>query len=80
METAIKNKIEHVEHTLEDIRANTAPAWWRTIIHGALYGTGVVLGTILTIAALGWLLSLFGVIPGLGEIVTQLRQIMNATF
>ncbi len=77
MDPDAKKEIEKVETLLHDIRDNTFVPWWRTILNGFLYGAGVVIGTILAIAALGWLLSIFGILPGFSEISSRLQDIMN---
>jgi hypothetical protein len=80
MDDDIHKEISHVENVLEDIRKNTATPWWRTILNGFLYGAGWVVGTVGMIAALGWLLSIFGVIPGFDVIAAQLQAIMHSKF
>jgi hypothetical protein len=80
MELDVQKELEHVEGILEDIRKNTAVPWWRSVMNGILYGGGVVMGTVIAIAALGWLLSIFGIIPGFGELATRLQEIINSKF
>ncbi len=80
MDKEAKKEIEKVEGILTEIRANTGLPWWRMIFNGALYGSGVVIGTVLAIAALGWVLSFFGVIPGFAQLAGQLQSIVNSKF
>lgn len=80
MDPDTRDEIRRVEHTLEEIRSNTHLPWWRAAINGLLYGSGAVVGTVAAIAILGWLLSLFGIIPGFGDIAQRLQEIMNAKF
>lgn len=80
MDTETQKEIKHVEEVLEDIRDNTQLPWWRVILNGFLHGTGIVIGTTLGIAALGWILSIFGIIPGVGEIAAYLQNIVQSRF
>lgn len=80
MDSDTQKEIQRVEEVLEDIRHNTAPSWWRTILNGFLYGAGIVIGTIVAIAALGWLLSVFGIIPGFDKIATYLQSIVQSKY
>jgi hypothetical protein len=74
------NLRNNVEDLLGEIRENTSNPWWRMLLNGALYGAGAVIGTVLTIVLLGWLLSVFGVIPGFGELAAQLQSALNEGF
>jgi hypothetical protein len=80
MDIEERKEIRKVEKQLEKISENTGTTWWRPLFNGALQGAGIVIGTILTVALLGWVLSIFGIIPGFGELATQLQQIMNKKF
>ena len=73
-------KQENVEELLEEIRDNTSTPWWRTFLNGFLYGAGWVIGTLAAFAVLGWLLSLFGIIPGFDVITSWLQQLLNTRF
>lgn len=78
--TMTPKKEENVKELLEDIRDNTALPWWRTVLNGFFYSAGFVLGSVFAVALLGWLLSIFGIIPGFGELAARLQEIMNARF
>jgi uncharacterized membrane protein YczE len=80
MDPETRGEIQKVEQVLEDIRANTSLPLWRVALNGILYGGGIAVGTVLAIALLGWLLSIFGIIPGFGEIAVKLQEILNAKF
>jgi len=80
MDEEIQKKLKEVEGILDEIRENTAMPWWRTMLNGFLYGGGWVIGTVLAIAALGWLLSVFGIIPGFAELASRLQTIINTKF
>jgi hypothetical protein len=66
--------LEHIEEELVAIKDRTGSTR-RSFILGIFQGAGVVIGTILAVALLGWILSILGVIPGLGTLVSYLHTI-----
>lgn len=80
MDEEVEKKLQQVEVILEDIRHNTASPWWRIILNGILYGAGAVTGTVLAVFLLGYILSIFGIIPGFAEIAARLQSAMNVRF
>ena len=80
MDQETRKEIEHLEDVLEDIRDNTRRPSWKAALNGLLYGAGVVVGTVAGIALLGWILAIFGILPGFGEITQKLQDIMNSKF
>jgi hypothetical protein len=80
MDPDVRKELDHVEHILEEIKDNTSVTWWRWIVSGFLYGAGWVMGTVLAFAALGWILSIFGIIPGFDQIAAWLTAAMNHKF
>lgn len=68
--------LESIEQDLEEIKERT-PIRRHAFLHGIMYGAGAVFGGVLGIAFLGWILSLFGVIPGLGDIANYLQGIVD---
>jgi hypothetical protein len=68
--------LEHIEGELKEIKKRT-PNSYRAFINGILQGAGAIVGGILAVALLGILLSLFGVIPGFGEIAHYIQNIMS---
>lgn len=73
-----RNHERKVEEELTEIRRNTDPSWSRLLGQSMLRGAGFIIGTILSIAIIGWLLSNLGVIPGIGDIANTLQQILEA--
>ena len=65
--------IEHIEHELKEIRERT-PTPPRAFLYGLLQGVGWILGSLLALALIGWLLSVFGLIPGLDVLARYLSQ------
>jgi hypothetical protein len=77
MEQDTENKaLEHlsrIEDELEAIKDRT-PGPKRSFINGIWQGAGAVAGSIFSILLLGWMLSAFGLVPGLGFITSHLQQ------
>ena len=67
MEEEGMKHLEKIEHELEEIKERT-PTPSRSFTNGLLQGAGALIGGILALTLLGWLLSLFGVIPGFVDI------------
>jgi hypothetical protein len=80
MDPEVQKELAHVEGILDEIRVNTAIPWWRSVLNGLLYGAGWTVGTIGAFAALGWLLSIFGIIPGFDVIGTWIQNAMSHKF
>jgi hypothetical protein len=76
----MEEEFERLERILSDIRANTKSPWWKSLLSGLLYGVGAVIGTILTVALTGWLLSTFGFIPEFKDIAHSLQIILNRSY
>jgi hypothetical protein len=58
--------LEKIEHELEEIKQRTGGRW-NSLRNGLWQGVGAVIGSILGVLLIGFLLSLFGVIPGLSD-------------
>ncbi|HEY4488407.1 MAG TPA: hypothetical protein VJB97_02730 [Candidatus Paceibacterota bacterium] len=66
--------LENIESELEEIKEYTgSPRGW--FYRGLMQGAGVVVGSIVALALLGWVLSLVGIIPGLSELADYLREV-----
>ncbi|HVX90700.1 MAG TPA: hypothetical protein VHC20_03615 [Candidatus Paceibacterota bacterium] len=68
--------LEHltrIEADLEEIKRRT-PSPRHAIINGLFQGAGALVGGVVALVMLGWLLSLLGIIPGLGHIVEALQS------
>jgi hypothetical protein len=75
-ESLEKEGLEHlarIEDELEAIKDRT-PTPKRAFINGILQGAGALVGGIAGLIILGWALSVFGLIPGLGYITSQLQD------
>lgn len=75
-----RKEVRRVERLLGDIRENTKVHWIKSLMSGMLYGVGVVVGTVVAVALLGWVLSLFDVIPGLGEITYKIQTALQRVY
>jgi hypothetical protein len=80
MEKEIEKKglehIQKIEHELGEIKDRT-PGSKRTFFLGILQGMGIVIGSLLGLALLGWILSFLGIIPGLDQLANYIRTLME---
>jgi hypothetical protein len=67
-------RLKNIEGELEDIKENTGGKW-RWFLRGVLQGAGIIVGTIIAATALGWFLSILGVVPGFGDMAEYLRTV-----
>jgi hypothetical protein len=73
VEQAALNHLSRIEGELETIK-NRTPDSKRSFINGVWQGAGVVLGGIVAVLLLGWVLFIFGLIPGFGFITSHLKD------
>ncbi|MBY0294140.1 hypothetical protein K2Q08_02295 [Patescibacteria group bacterium] len=69
-------RLENIEGDLEEIK-NRTPNQWISFRNGILQGAGAVVGGILAVLLLGWVLSIFGLIPGFGTIAHSIQEAMS---
>lgn len=75
-ESVEKEGLEHltrIENELEAIKERT-PSPRSAFVNGILQGAGALVGGIAALIILGWALSVFGLIPGLGSITATLQD------
>jgi hypothetical protein len=65
--------LEQIEQELGEIKERT-PTPSRAFTYGLWQGAGALIGGILALTLLGWLLSLFGVIPGFVDISQYIQN------
>lgn len=63
---------------LEKIERNTSFSWWTVIGEGLLRGAAFTIGSVFIIAIASWLLSLLGIIPGIGDIAQYLNELLRS--
>ena len=68
--------LKNIEDDIEEIKERT-PGARRSFLNGILWGAGTVLGTALAFVLLGWVLSVFGLIPGMRDMVEYLQAIVS---
>lgn len=68
--------LKEIKEELTELKDLTG-GYPRHFIYGMLYGAGWVIGGIIAIAALGWLLSLVGLIPGLDKLVAFIHHAVD---
>jgi hypothetical protein len=68
--------LANIEHELEAIK-QSAPSSKQAFFHGILQGAGALVGGVAGLIVLGWLLALFGIIPGLATIAHYLQDAVS---
>ena len=68
--------LKKIEGELEEIK-ELQSSYHRSFMTGVLYGAGAIMGGITAVSALGWFLSVLGIIPGFGEIVNYLQGLID---
>lgn len=80
VETNLEKKgLEHlaqIEESLEEIEKNT-PTTKRAFLYGIFQGAGAIVGSVLMLAILGYGLTFFGVLPGVGAIAKYFQTIVT---
>ena len=74
-EKEVKQLIK-IEHKLDTITERVASPK-RAFLMGVLSGAGWIIGFIVAVVGVSYLLSLAGVIPGLGTIVQQMQDVVQ---
>lgn len=69
-------QLKEIKKELSEIKVRTAD-FKRTFVSGALYGAGALVGGIATIAIIGWILNLLGIIPGLSVLADYIRSLVE---
>jgi type II secretory pathway component PulF len=72
----LKTHLETIEQELRDLR-QTSTSLRASLVRGAIYGAGYVVGAVVIIIVLGWILNIVGVIPALANQVTEFRQALE---
>lgn len=78
MDETLSKKLQSIEDYLKSIKKEVTWPWWRILFQGFLRGAGLIIGTVLTIALLGWILNIFGFVPGIGDLAQNLRSILES--
>jgi len=71
--------VEHLEAIEEELKeiSDKQIGPKRAFFNGIMQGMGVVGGSILALALLGWLLHLLGLVPGLAEVGAYLENLIE---
>lgn len=78
-ESSLDKQLQRIEKLLISINERSGGTWysfWTSIVKGI----GIVIGTLLAVALLGWVLSFLGFIPGLGSIAAHLHAIYGSQY
>lgn len=73
-----RQQLKRIERELKEVRGAVEESWASMFFSGLIRGGGFVIGTVVMIALAGWLLSIFGILPGFEDITTRLREILEA--
>ncbi|MEI6864381.1 MAG: hypothetical protein WCK46_03430 [Candidatus Adlerbacteria bacterium] len=65
--------LKHIEEEVTEIKKRT-PGSWRAFSNGVMQGMGAIVGGVLAVILLGWILSIFGVLPGLNVVVPYIQN------
>ncbi|HEV7449613.1 MAG TPA: hypothetical protein VGP13_03710 [Candidatus Paceibacterota bacterium] len=80
MDQETQAEAKKVETLLTEIKSNTTAKPSKSFVNGVLYGAGIVLGTILAVLALGWILTILGVIPGADVLAHRLTDVLQKRY
>lgn len=69
--------LEHIDKEIGELRDRT-PSRPRAFTNGLWQGAGVLLGGILALTLIGWVLSVFGLVPGFGTMAKYLQDVVAA--
>lgn len=69
-------RLEHIEEDLDEIKERT-PNRRKAFVYGIWHGMGALVGGVLGLTLLGWMLSIFGVIPGFDQLVPYLQYTVD---
>ena len=77
MDPKLDKDLVQIKKELGEIRdRNSVP---RYFLYGLLQGVGWIIGTLAAVALLGWLLSISGIVPGLGRVTAYLSDVLTRT-
>jgi len=77
MNEELLEQLETIEKDLKGVRRAVEKKHWQVFVTGLIYGGGFVLGTAFAIAIAGWILNLFGMVPGIGDISDTLYGVLE---
>lgn len=66
--------LRHIEHEIESINRNTKQSFFSSIVDALLRGAAFTIGSIAILAFGGYLLTVLGIVPGLGQISQDLNR------
>jgi hypothetical protein len=77
MDKKLEKDLVKIEKELGEIRDRSSGV--KPFLYGLLQGVGWIVGTVAAVALIGWILSISGVVPGLGKVAQNLEDILNRT-
>lgn len=77
MDSELKQRVEEIQNSLNRIDKGINPSRWNLVIQGLWRGVGYLVGLVITVALLGWMLNLIGVIPFLTDFSQDMKSILD---
>jgi len=77
MDQDLQKQLQTIEAELKSINKAVSETWKKMFFRGLFRGGGFVIGTALSIAIAGWVLSALGIIPLFGDIANELQTILR---
>ncbi len=72
----LKKHLEVIEKELAELRSSST-GLLSTLLRGAVYGAGYVVGAVLVIIIIGWILNIVGIIPAFTTQVQEFRAALE---
>lgn len=72
----MRREMHRLGRDVHAIREQNRPSWVRPVFNGFLYGAAFVVGSAAAAVLGGWILSVFNIIPGLGELASYIRAVL----
>lgn len=76
LDPELKTHLKNIERELIEMRKTTT-SLRATLLRGAIYGAGYVIGAVLIIVLVGWILNIIGIIPAFTNQVTEFRTALE---
>jgi uncharacterized membrane protein len=76
LDPELKHHLETIEKELKELRV-TSTSLKASLVRGAVYGAGYVIGAVLIVLLVGWILNIVGIIPAFNDQVDEFRAALN---
>lgn len=72
----LEKHLEIIEKELTELRKSST-SLRSSLLRGAVYGAGYIVGAVLVIIIIGWVLNIVGIIPAFNTQVQELRDALD---